>query len=523
MTLFMTVVAAHAQEPITRNPDAVELRLLWMKRGSVVGGELIGDGIGTVGDVDGDGISEIAMRSGYTGEWMVYHGQSPAPADTPMWRCRSTGELSYPVLGDFWGTGHKAIVIVRDSCFVYPGGGTTCYLRLNIYRTDDGRIADTPSAVINTGMQYCLRNAMVADLDGDGYDDLILARACSYPDIRIWRGGPEFERTCFAPNYVFGDSESTPTMTFYADVGDIDGDGYLDLVTGGDYQTHQAWKFYYGSSTTPGSWRRPDRVVELPEAYWNVDAYIGLVDADGDSVSDVRRSMQDLPLGGGYLFLSRNHESARTRSFALDSADRFWPDHPDCDHKYGYLTDTIEQFPTILMGSSTLLAFTSGANGPDLSYDAYTTNGLGGAFTRVSAVGDCNGDGWDDVMTGDPNWYQFDQGIAQVWAGGPYIPRDSTTLGVRDLPTAGHSAGVSVWPNPVRTELHVAWRGDLRRMPARYTLYDVRGALRSSGSIEPRRGTVVLDCSTLEAGVYLLRLLGSDGAVVAETRVVRVR
>ncbi len=522
MTLFMTVVAAHAQEPITRNPDAVELRLLWMKRGSVVGGELIGDGIGTVGDVDGDGISEIAMRSGYTGEWMVYHGQSPAPADTPMWRFYSSGDMSYPVVGDFWGTGHPAFGIPRDSFYKAPG--TTQLFHLYVFRTDDGYIPDTPAVILRTVQPWCFEAGRVADLNRDGYDDLIIWRACDTPEVQIWNGGPRFGMD--GPSYVIKDTEYYGYEdAYYADVGDIDGDGYIDLVTGGDYQTHQAWKFYYGSSTTPGSWRRPDRVVELPDSRF--DAYIGLVDADGDGVSDVRRSRSGGPREGGYLFLSRNHETARSRSFASDSADRFWPGHPlgfSWDlHKYGYLTDTTGRFPDILMGASTMLAFTSGPNGPNMSYDGFTSNGLGGAFVLVAPVGDCNGDGWDDVMTGNSRWYQFDQGIAQVWAGGPYIPRDSTTLGVRDIASEGHADAVSVWPNPVGAELHVAWRGDLRQMPVRYELYDVRGALRSSGAIEPWRGTVVLDCTALEAGTYVLRLQGRDGSLVAETRVVRVR
>ncbi len=177
----------------------------------------------------------------------------------------------------------------------------------------------------------------------------------------------------------------------------------------------------------------------------------------------------------------------------------------------------------LFMAGYTMLGFATGPRGPDLSFECYTANGLGNAFHLMAPVGDCNGDGWDDFMTGYSGWYQFDQGIAQVWAGGPYIPRDSTTLGVRDIASEGHADAVSVWPNPVGAELHVAWRGDLRQMPVRYELYDVRGALRSSGAIEPWRGTVVLDCTALEAGTYVLRLQGRDGSLVAETRVVRVR
>ncbi|KXK57034.1 MAG: hypothetical protein UZ07_CHB004000998, partial [Chlorobi bacterium OLB7] len=37
---------------------------------------------------------------------------------------------------------------------------------------------------------------------------------------------------------------------------------------------------------------------------------------------------------------------------------------------------------------------------------------------------DCNGDGWSDLLVNDPDWWGFDQGIAVILAGGPYIPHD---------------------------------------------------------------------------------------------------
>jgi hypothetical protein len=60
-------------------------------------------------------------------------------------------------------------------------------------------------------------------------------------------------------------------------------------------------------------------------------------------------------------------------------------------------------------------------------------------------------------------------GSAAIYAGGPDIPRDPS-LDVQTLAVETRSNAISMWPNPAATELHIAWRGDLKRTPRGYRI-----------------------------------------------------
>ena len=166
-------------------------------------------------------------------------------------------------------------------------------------------------------------------------------------------------------------------------------------------------------------------------------------------------------------------------------------------------------------GQPPLTLFAGGGDGPDLAYDAYNNVALGHL-----PIFDVDGDGWDDFL-GANYTVNFNGGIAAIFAGGPYIPGPKVS-GVEAVAGEGHVQALTVWPNPVREELHIAWRGDLRRMPARLEVHDLRGREVARGAVEPRRGAALWRPGALPAGVYVLTVYDAAGTVIAGARVVKL-
>ena len=99
-----------------------------------------------------------------------------------------------------------------------------------------------------------------------------------------------------------------------------------------------------------------------------------------------------------------------------------------------------------------------------------------------------------------------------------YIPSEDPIVGVRQVTLDGRSRGLSLWPNPVRDELNIAWRGDLKRMPRRFEVHDINGNRLVSGSVPEGDGAAVWDASAHPAGVYILSVYDSDGRALAHER-----
>ena len=76
------------------------------------------------------------------------------------------------------------------------------------------------------------------------------------------------------------------------------------------------------------------------------------------------------------------------------------------------------------------------------------------------------------------------------------------------------SAALSLWPNPVREELNIAWRGDLKQMPRRFEIHDMSGRQIAGGDVPDGDGAAIWRSQGQPAGAYLLSVFDESGVLL---------
>jgi len=237
--------------------------------------------------------------------------------------------------------------------------------------------------------------ASAGDVNGDGYDDIIVG-AARYTDTISYQGGAfvfHGSSTGLSPASSLADADwiaAGPAQYSYfgnkvAGAGDVNGDGYADVIVGSyryaNGQSYEGGAFlWYGSSSGlagPATVATADWTVEGNQG----SAYMGgSVAGAGDLNSD------------GY-------DDVIVAAYSYDD------------------TLSNEGGAFVWYGSS------SGLGGPaDPSTADWTA--VGGMESvnlgwSLASAGDVNGDGYDDVVIGAP-WYDTtptDEGIVVVWHG----------------------------------------------------------------------------------------------------------
>ena len=506
---------------ILASPGPVKLRLLWA-RTSTEPRTGIGTDLAAIPDIDGDGRDEVLIGTDIPKEIRLYRGDSAGLRLDEEWQLSGPhawrGTSSNP---DFFGDGRRFLMLV--------GRG----LELEFYPIDSGRIATTPTMIWPRGMRADspgvrgnLDDFTVADLNNDGADELIVfigfiigAQAPWHSQVWIYQGGPNFQLD--TPTTVLRESIAEFGSSPIGGVGDFDGDGHVDI---GMLQNPTSGRsnhlmFWFGNGGIPEDGAIPDRSVAIEYGWWTV------VNVDGDSTSDI--------LTDRFVFHSAGGKSARTRAFDEADADVTLIENRYLHQRFGPMNNRAGRYDmvgTMAYEAATggqLRAFSGGPNGPDATYDAVFYESDYGFFESPSGrlnmpAGDVNGDGWSDFLGGNPRYYDdTDRGVVVVLAGGPYIPVDDPSMGVREVVTGERPRSVFIWPMPVADELNIAWRGDLERMPARFKVFDVGGGLVARGAVDPYVGSAHWRCGDAPPGAYVLRVLDEDGGLLGTASFVK--
>ena len=320
-------------------------------------------------------------------------------------------------------------------------------------------------------------SAALGDVNGDGLLDLVtLSQANNAASVRLNTGAGAFGPFT---DYFTGNSPRSAVL------GDVNGDGLLDLVTANDSGSSLSVLLGVGAGTFGPKADYPTGVAPIGAALGDVngDGRLDVVTANFTNTVSVL-----LNAGAGAFAPPADFATGATPvGVALGDVNGD-----------GRLDVVTANFGVNTV--SVVLNAGAGAFGPKTDYPT-------GARSAGVALGDVNGDGRPDLVTAN------DSGTASVLLNAP------TLSGAR----AGLSAaGGGLYPNPARARFTV-------RLPAgagppgtlvRAELINAVGQVvrRQEGAVPAAGDDWAVDAAGLPAGAYTLRLL--VGATVLAQRVV---
>jgi hypothetical protein len=349
-----------------------------------------GISVATAGDIDADGYSDIlvgVLQNDYyqnnAGTVLIFYG---APTNykgvSQLGVSKAEARFGYSVApaGDVDADGFSDIIV--GARFYSNGVGHEGEGAAFIYRGSAGGIIDSP--VVIEGDQYdaAMGNKVssAGDVNGDGYSDILLS-AFMYDNQHMNEGRVYLHLGSSTginptPERIFeGDQTDARIGASVACAGDVNGDGYSDILLGSQYfdngQNNEGAVFvYHGSKDgVVGTWAS---MLESNQVEgWFGTAVASAGDVNGDGYSDI--------IIGCYTF-----------------------DNGQNDEGMVYI-------------------YHGGAEGVGIKDALMATNNKVGAQMglSVASAGDVNGDGYDDVVVGAPYFDegQSSEGVAFVYSG----------------------------------------------------------------------------------------------------------
>ncbi len=284
-----------------------------------------GQAAASAGDVNGDGYDDVLVaaphtstRAGqYTGAVYLYLGQRNGLAGRPqLLGIGEAGAYFGADVGgaDLDGDGFSDVLVGASRYRETTVGGAAFVFRGRRGHAVESSPAaryevDFPGALFGVGI------APAGDVDGDGYQDLVVGGPGNGPDgsttgwVRVYRGGPGPLST--TPLFeARGATFGALTGFSVASAGDIDGDGDDDIAYGQLGAVVAGGKFYGAVFSVDGLAGTPATtpvLVEPPGGPARVATSVGAAvasgDIDGDGIPEIVSGAynyaDDLPLQGG--------------------------------------------------------------------------------------------------------------------------------------------------------------------------------------------------------------------------------
>ncbi|MCB2156017.1 FG-GAP repeat protein [bacterium] len=479
------------------------------------------------GDVNGDGYQDLAIASPrytnlYTTEGRVslYLGSWLGVSDTPSQSLYggSTGLGLGNVMasaGDVDGDGHDDLLIGIPEAYV-PGIGQEAG-RVNLYLGTSTGWNSTPvwSATGSDTWQHVGCSVSTAgDVNGDGYVDLIIGVE-GYSETEIGQGvaivyyGPIIGHGNVPDWYYAGSENGDHVGECVTGGGDINGDGYADVVVGApgfDNGTRYGKiMVFHGSATglssTPDAEATPTSDMN---SLGNIMSMAG--DVNGDGYSDLIAGCTvwnngSYGCGAGLVYLGSAGGLVTGSHIVLSGNEQFESRMGKSVACAGDVNG--DGFSDVLVGADNYsgatgyehegraFLFYGNAGGVDPTY-VWTGNGdQGGAYYGTSvAGGDFDGDGFSDFAVGAPQYDDVETNDGQVRA---YMGNGGRGRYVTPyVRITGSNQRIGVWN---RSDYLTAFKGFLRgRSPQGRAYLRLQWEVHEHGTVFP--GT------TLHSGNY---------------------
>ena len=422
-----------------------------------------GQTIDGAGDIDGDGYDDLVVGddiyNSNAGRLYVYMGSATGLSQTAALTIDgATGaELGAAVsrAGDVNADGYADVVVGAT------GAGTYGYAY--VYLGSATGLSATPAASLTatgsrfSGSDFGFAVAGGGDLNGDGYDDVVVderAYASSPTQTSLGRihafHGNAGGISATATTIIVGTSRDDTLGYGLAVVGDTDGDGYDDVLASAPGYNSGVGRAYIFRGTSAGMASAASTTFTGTTAgalYGRALTGAGDLNADGYDDVAISAYYANSYVGATYVYMGSIAGISSTAALTLAGEAPGYFGYAlagggDCDG---------DGYPEILVGAPSLGDWSAGAayayegSASGLSSTAvqswygHSNDGLGRA---VAPAGDIDADGFDDVLVAAPG-YTGDRGAVFVYYG--QVGGLSTTAGTQlDGLSVGDFFGTSV-------------------------------------------------------------------------------
>ncbi|MCA9492729.1 MAG: FG-GAP repeat protein [Myxococcales bacterium] len=448
--LRLVVDTADAVWPVTVDP--LVPGSAWMGLGDAAGANY-GYDVAGVGDVNGDGYEDVVVGAPYAdipqgnaGAAYLYLGSATGLSTVASWSWRGSGlwelvGLSVAGAGDVDGDGYDDVLIGA------PGlaNGETDEGGALLFRGGPAGLSAAPSWQVESDQVDAAMGSTVAgagDVNGDGFADLLVgardwdgAAGASVGRAWVYLGGAAGPST--VPAWTAdGQTAIDHLGEAVAGAGDVNGDGYDDIVVGAPGLGGGAALIYLGGASGPAA--VADTIGSSFGGYEFGGAVSGVGDVDGDGYDDIAIGATQVDSSGAVLVHHGSATGVEHVGHRLSNGiggSRFGSDVASAGDVNGDGYDDVVIAADNLANPQTLegafYVFLGSSEGVVARPVASAEGDQGAA--RVSAVagaGDVDGDGLDDVLVGAWAYDDTlnDQGAAFVYPGAFVPDTDGDTV-----------------------------------------------------------------------------------------------